>query len=466
MKKKFKTIALALSLIMVFVVLAACAPADDAAPEATPAPANGGGGGETAATPAPGADVTDADDVQVEVAWWGGEARHELFNRIWDSYEEQNQHVTVIRQFAPWGDYWTRIFTQAAGGGLPDVFGTGPAYRGDLASRGFLMPLDPFVADGTLEVAGIVEGSLAQGVYPHTGNLYIITFGDTVSVIAFNQTLIESVGMPLPRNGMTYSEFIEYALELQELLPDGVWASNGNPWEHQFLNHARQFGGLIVDEVNGVRQIGFRPQDLQGYYEFYMTKLELGLSPPAEVTAENIGRMWVDSLEGTGRLAMWHTNANQLKIFQSQTDDTISAFRSLIADGAYYQYVEEIQPSGWAIAATSSVGHEAARLVNWFTNNIDTQVTFNMELGVPGSAEAQNAIIGNLTNDPIDLTIGIEIDLVNLIADTAIPMPWRLEGSPAIWTEVVDTWQEIMFGMISIEDAVARVFERGAILLG
>lgn len=400
--------------------------------------------------------------VEITIAWWGGEARHDLFNEILDNYEYLASNVTFERQFAPWGDYWTRLITQAASDTLPDTFGMTAHHRTDFSLRGLMYPLDGFIEDGVIDVSNFTEGSLAAGQFE--GQQLFITFGDTVAVLAYNRTLIDSLGMDPPSGAMTYSEFIDYLTELNEVLPDDMWPFLG-AWEHQFENHVRQFGAEMVAYVDGERVLGYTPEILESYFQFAYDLLQAGLTPPAEVAAENIGRQWVDSLEGTGRIAIWQTNMNQLKIWQAQTDDALGATRGLVADNAIYRYVEQPQPSGWTVSPSSTVKYETAAFINYFVNDVDNQRLWNMELGVPGSAVIQNDIIDNLTDSLVDDTIRIEILLVSEILSNVRPHPGRLEGAPAVWTDVDNTWQEILFGLATVQEAVAAHFDRAPLIL-
>ena len=64
-----------------------------------------------------------SQEVELNMAWWGGEARHKKYNAILDLYQERHPGVTITRQFSGWGDYWSKMATQAAGRSLPDVHG-------------------------------------------------------------------------------------------------------------------------------------------------------------------------------------------------------------------------------------------------------------------------------------------------------------------------------------------------------
>lgn len=413
---------------------------------------------EPAETPA---EPTD-DPVVIDIAWWGGEARHERFLTLLDMYSESFPHVSFITQYAGWGDYWARLTTQAAAGAMPDTFGMTSMFMTDFASRGTMRDLQPWVDSGAINIDGFSQGSIDGGSWNDT--LYGITFGDTVSVLAFNKTLIESVGMELPWPDMTYSEFIAYATELSHALPDGVWGTT-YMWEHQFENLTRNFGGQLVEECG--TEVGFTEEVLWIFYDYLYQLLTNEAGPPADVMAENAGAQWIDSLEGNARIAVFQTNANQLKIWQAQMPDhELGMVRGLIADDAIYRYVEMPQPSAWTISTSSDIPDAVAHFINHFVNDYDMQRVWNMELGVPGSPAIQDMIVSELDDSLVANTIRIEIELVSEVLNNVVPHPGRNEGSAAVTSAVAEQWDEILFGRRTVDEAVEAFFNVVPILLG
>src|SRR5690606_34651327 len=73
---------------------------------------------------APGNSSSNTSDkvqepVELRIAWWGGDARHQMYNAILDNFEKEYPHITVLREFTDWGPYWEKLATQTAGGNAP-----------------------------------------------------------------------------------------------------------------------------------------------------------------------------------------------------------------------------------------------------------------------------------------------------------------------------------------------------------
>src|SRR5687767_2942145 len=71
------------------------------------------------------------EKVELRVAWWGGQARHDKMNELFDLFEEKNPNITVSREFTVENQYAEKFTTQAAGGNAPDVMQTSSFFQFD-----------------------------------------------------------------------------------------------------------------------------------------------------------------------------------------------------------------------------------------------------------------------------------------------------------------------------------------------
>lgn len=406
---------------------------------------------------------TSADEaITINIGWFGGEDRHEKINQILDMYTEMNPNVTFVRQYAAYGDYFTKLATQAATNTMPDCFMILPTYKMDFYSRDVMEPLQPYVDSGQLDVSDVSQTTL--DACSCEGELTFISAGDTVSSLIYDETIIEEAGMELPWPDMTYSEYVDYCKELQSKLPEGVWATNYN-WEHNFENHVRQHGYELISDDG--KELGYPKEVVVSFFELYQELLDAGCGPTPEAAAENVGKQWLDSLEGTGRIALWRANINQLIIYQGQTDHKLGGCRGLIADDATHKYVEMVNPSGWAVSKNSPYKEEVVDFINWFTHDEEVQTIFNMDLGVPASKAIQDMILSDLDveNDLVDNSVQVVVDVVNEVLSDVEPHPGRKEGAAAIVSDIDAKWNEIMFGRMTIEEAVDAHFNDAKTIL-
>ncbi len=70
---------------------------------------------------AAGAWAQTTQKVDLKVAWWGSQVRHEATIKVIELYQKLHPNVSISYEFAGFDDYWTKVTTMAAGGQLPDV---------------------------------------------------------------------------------------------------------------------------------------------------------------------------------------------------------------------------------------------------------------------------------------------------------------------------------------------------------
>ena len=101
---KMRTFAMLLGLLIVVSLWAtacggAAAPAQSGAVAAPAAKADQ----PKAAAPASGAPV------ELRVAWWGSQDRHDRTIKAIELFQQKNPNIKVTYEFAGWDDYWTKM---------------------------------------------------------------------------------------------------------------------------------------------------------------------------------------------------------------------------------------------------------------------------------------------------------------------------------------------------------------------
>ncbi len=112
--------------------------------------------------------------INMQVAWWGSQNRHDRTIKVLEMFMQENRNVKLTWEFAAFNDYWTRLTTQAAGGNLPCLIQHDYQYIGEWVKRNQLMPLDQFVENGTIDATNIAEGYLNGGRLGPDNKLYAV----------------------------------------------------------------------------------------------------------------------------------------------------------------------------------------------------------------------------------------------------------------------------------------------------
>jgi multiple sugar transport system substrate-binding protein len=366
--------------------LAACVPAG--APPAQPGAAAPEAG--QAAAPA-------AEGLSLRMGWWGGLSRNELYNQICDLYQEQNPGTTIVREYAAWSDYWTKVATQAAGGNLPDITASVIDTLSEYALRGAYAPMDPFIETGTIDVSDWDPMVLNSGKV--SDQVYMMPTGVTLNCIVMNQDLIKRAGLePLPFE-VTFEEFSDFTHQLQPALGADTWATtNGGGVAEHFQSWILQKGYQIANE--DATDVGFPREVAEEFFTYWDGLYDDGVVIPIEISSQPLGDAWADSFLAKGQVACMYTNSNQIKIYQQYTEDDLIIVRNPMMPEGANRSGEYQRPSALSIAANSTVPEEVAKFINFFVNDVEATRIFNLELGAVGPAHVQEAL--RETIDPKD----------------------------------------------------------------
>lgn len=111
------------------------------------------------------------------------------------------------------GDFYTRLLTQYASGGAPDVVQLGDDAVAWFVSRGALLPLDAMLAGPPpLKTSDYLPGVLAPGQW--NGHQYLLPKDFTPVGVFCNAAIFRRHGLPLPREGWTWDELRDVARKL------------------------------------------------------------------------------------------------------------------------------------------------------------------------------------------------------------------------------------------------------------
>ena len=94
--------------------------------------------------------------------WWGNPERDRRTRAALDAYQAKNAGVNISSESVGWGDYWTKLATQTAGGNPPDLIQMDYRYIYEYSRRGTLLPLES--QSKLLDVTGFSQGARDAGI--------------------------------------------------------------------------------------------------------------------------------------------------------------------------------------------------------------------------------------------------------------------------------------------------------------
>jgi len=455
MKKLFRITLVLAMLAALSVAFTACR-AEEETPVATPEPA--ATPAPEAATPEPAPDPVDEEpDVEGAVltfAWWGGDFRAEQTHYVLDMFLEQSQHVSYInRVLASFADYWPMLSINAAAGTLPDVMQHDVSRLLEYTASDLLADLRPFIADGRINLSDIPGWVPEAGTIG--GEVIALPIGMNVAAMLYNATLIEELGLEVPRN-ITMDQFIELAQEIYER--SGVrtnWAHNDPA--NQLEVHLRAQGANFFD---GSR-LGATADQIADFF----TIIRQGIDEGWHILPEHMeGRegaeqnaMWYPPGDDNAHLRTWNTPvwSNMLNGYlnDSPADMEIGMTTYPSTNPTQANFGRASMFLSMTTHATNPDG--AAELISFWMNSLEAHQHMLGERGV-----IVNPIIATAVYDYLNEGAQRQTEFVNWVNNgNSSPFnPTRPEGAAEVIAELNDLRDGITHGQITPQAAAEHFY--------
>ncbi len=388
-------------------------------------------------------------DERVRLIWWGNPERDKRTLAVVDLYQQENAGVTVDPENYAWSDYWQKLGTMAAGKNLPDVIQMDYRYIFEYARRGQLAALDPFMGK-QLDLADFDKAQLDSGKVDD--KTYGISLGANSMSWVYNNTLATKLGLTLPDpTKWTLDDFVAIGKDLKGKLPDGMYfMSNKGNQENQLETWMRQRGKELYT-ADG--KLAYELDDLVAFWEFWYMMQESGLAPPADLQAQDTGKM-EEMMMLNGHSLFDFLHSNQLVGAQKLSKDDINI--TMIPNQKNGKPGQYMKPSMLlSMAETSPDKDGAAKLMNFFLTNEGANDILLIERGVTGDASVRKHIMAKLT--PTENKI---IEYLNLVSTWVGPLPPPPpKGAGEIDRNIEPAWQSIAFKQKKLEDAAKEFYD-------
>ncbi len=400
-----------------------------------------------------------AEKKELMIAWWGSQNRHDRTIKSIDLYMEKKPNVNITYEFAGWNDYWTKMTTMAAGGMLPDVIQMDYAYLSQWQSKNLLMPLDDHVNAGTIDLSKVAESVILTGKLE--GRICGISLGMNSQAIIIDVGAFKKAGLPLPEQNWTWNEFEDVCLEIHDKL--GIYGMGCGLWNPHIWKSLYLSNGEWVYSKDG-KSLGYTDDSLYlNHIKMVLRLIKKGAL--ADRDAEIGDYANCDDAEQmpivTGRAAMAYTWSNLITALASSTGEgrelSMTHLPRLRKDGPPANYVK---PSMlFAISAHSKNPVEAAKFIDFFTNNIEANKILMAERGVPVAAPVRDALEPFVSKPTKE-----SFRFLGRVANDSSPIPPadppgdRQISKNVIYPQVVDP---VAFGKITPEEAV-KILRREA----
>ncbi len=384
--------------------------------------------------------------------WWGNPERDRRTRAALDAYQAKNANVQISSESLGWGDYWTKLATQTAGGNPPDLIQMDYRYIYEYSRRGTLLALD---GQKALNMSGFSAGARDAGMVD--GKLYGVTMGVNSKAMIYDVAMFEKVGVKSVGADFTWDEMARVAAEISKVDKGKYWGTGDNSrWEQGFEHWLNQRGKLLYTPEG---KAAFTADDVAQWFDLWDKLRKSGACAPAEVAALNTGS--IDQYEiSRGTAAMSYANSNQIVAFQTINKNKLGM--SLFPQEKGAKSGHYIKPAMlMSISARSRNQEEAAKVVNFLMNEPDGVKILGIERGVPGSAASQAVLAPDL-----DELGKAQVTFVAETTKVAVPLPPPPpKGAGEIEVLLRRVADSVAFGRASVKDGANQFHQEAVAVL-
>ena len=389
------------------------------------------------------------EEVTLNFTWWGNDDRAQRYQQLIDAFEAEHPNITIDGTFTDFPSYWEKRKTEAAGGGLPDVWQFSDSYLREYAEPGLLLDLD--------EVADYIDFDAFDDGLKSTGQLegtqYSLPTGYSAWAIFLNDALIEQAGVEPYEGGTSYEEYTEWMASVTEATGGAVFGGTDITQRIQtFENVLRAQGdNLYTDEG----ELGFTEDQLREFWESGADARD-GVTIPQQKLEE------ISPISGFGA-NLTASEGSWSNFLGGYLADSGAASITMVAPPTDEPDGQDLyRQAGLQVAISADTEHpEAAALwLDFVVNSEEAGEIFGTTLGFPASETK----LAGATLEGADAQVAEYLESVADRIGDAPPVP--VVGYGSLEQTFWDLGKEIGLGTLSVDDAVEQFFGEAEVILG
>lgn len=390
--------------------------------------------------------------IELRVAWWGSEARHEATLEAIKVFEEQNSGIKILPEYQGWEGYSDKLLAQMAGSSAPDVFQTIAEWLPIHRASDSLLELN-----GKVDVSG--QDQAVMEALTVDEKIYGVNISLNTWAYIVNETLLEKYGVDLPEVGYTWDDLADKFREIVEKSDGEVYGSVDSSVAFEVFP---VFGftklGAMEPFPADNDQLTFTEEQVKAYYEYWAELREEGVVAPPDISVVSDNSS--NSLVVKGVAAFVPDYTSGFGRLQSQTKDKLTMIPMPRGNNGE---IGDIGRPGLAFSVykNSEAKDAAIAFVDFMTNNEEAAKALKTSRGVLPTKVQRDVLMsteGVLTD--IDRKV---FEVTGIAAEAGMrrfyPGP---KGYSEVfgWTKLMEKiGQEIAFNKISIDEGVAKFID-------
>lgn len=396
-----------------------------------------------------------AKDQTQEISFmvWGGPAELAAYQKLVGTFQNKYPNITVNLFHIPdSGDYKTRLAADMTSGTPADVILLNYREYAVFAQKERLQAIDAYLKSSKLISA---DDFYSQAMEPYIQQGQQICLPQNISslVVYYNQSLFEQAGIPLPKTGWNWEDFLAAAQALtQDTNGDGTIDQYGVGIEPSIIRLAPfiwQAGGEIAnDNANPTNLLLDAPQDFEAYYFFVELQTTHHVVPSAEMEAAQDSQSRFEN----GTMGMYFNSRKVVPSFRNAATFEWDVAPLPVKAGA--QAVNVLHTDAYCMAAVSKHKDAAWKFIE-YANSVEGQtIIASTGRTVPSlKSVAESSAFLDPGQKPANSRLWLD----------AIPTLRPLPYGP-IWSElekiIGEELERAFYGNVSVNEAVVATMER------
>ena len=387
--------------------------------------------------------------VELTFTYWGTDDRANRFNALIAEFNKKYPNITINSTFTDYSSYWEKRQTEAAGGGLPDVWLFSNVYLRQYGQAGYLYDLSQVSKEvdlkaftGPLKASGTLDGKQLS-----------LPTGYSVWANFVNDDLLASTGVSDPKGGTSADEFGSWMKSVTSAGNGAVYGGTDPTQRIQNFELALRAQGKNLYTQDG--QLGFTQKQLRDFWAS-------GAADRKDVTIPQSKLEEISPKSGLGA-KLTASEMSWSNFLGSYLTDSGSSHISMVAPPTAKQGSKDLYAQTglqMAISANSKHPQAAALFLNYVVNSEKAGELFGTTLGFPAS----KTMLSGVKLEGADKEVSDYIASVKARVGDAPPVP--VVGYGALEQKFWDLGKAIGLGSVSVDDAVTQFFAEAKTTLG
>ncbi|MCD1261391.1 extracellular solute-binding protein [Paenibacillus athensensis] len=441
MKKKKFSFSLTIVLVLIASLIAACSNGSKGATN-TAAPTTGA----TTATPS----SNNPKDVTLRFSWWGAQDRNKATLEAIDLYMKKNPGVKIQGEYMDYNGFYEKLVAQLSGGTAPDIIQIVDRWFLDLAGQ------KPFLLD--LDTQKSIDFSTVDPEFMKTqlfnGKKVGFPTGLQGGVLLYNKAFFKKFGIP-EDTVWTWDNLIEWGKKVQAQDKNSyLFSTDSDELDTLLRTYQKQLTGnqWIKDDYS----FGWTKDDMVKMLTFTKSLFDQGVTEPLAKAIlyknkSNENPAWIK-----GTLGMQYKFISLIPNYLKIKEHELGVAALPVGNGMKDTGVYTGSTLLLSINAASKNAEEAAKFINWMSNDPEAIGILGTTRGVPATQKARDLLLKDNKIDPL-VNQALETALKTsskVLPDNAVSQNQELYK---IWTDTLD---QVGYGKMTPEQATDELIKQ------